>query len=71
MLFLRLVKKIFIVQLIMNSSDENIHILIEIINLLKDVNCLRSFFNKNKIEYCNRFLNREIDDLIKRTHLHH
>lgn len=40
----------------------------DIVNLIEDINCLRSLFKDSTIEYCNGLVNREVDGLVKRSH---
>lgn len=59
-------QKVFTVQLVVNLISGKIHVLIDIINLVEDVNCLRTFFKENRIEYYNTLVNRDTDDLAKK-----
>lgn len=52
----------------MNSINEKIHVTKNIVNIMKDIDCLLSFFKESRIEYCNRLVNRETNSLVKRAH---
>lgn len=46
-----------------------IHVPKDIENLVEGINCLRSLFKVNRIAYCHRLVNREVDGLTKRAHM--
>lgn len=55
--------------MVVHSINKKTRVSTDNINLVKDINGLRSLFNESKLEYYNMLVNMETDDLIKRAHM--
>lgn len=55
--------------MVVHSINKKTRVSTDNVNLVKDINGLRSLFNESKLEYYNMLVNMETDDLIKRAHM--
>lgn len=51
--------------MVVNTTNEKISILKDIINLVKDIRCLLSHINDSRLKYYNKNINRETDAIAK------